>query len=170
MQASRYHTARRATSLARKRLAPWCAFGGLVWACGSAPLCAADGHATLMVSAQVLPSARLRMASDLPQLQISAADVALGYADAPRPLLLRVDSNSRAGFALDVAALSPWFTAVTLQGFDSEVLLDAPGGTVVQRWLNVRSRSLELRVRFKLAATAQPGSYAWPLRFAARPL
>ncbi len=74
------------------------------------------------------------------QLQISAADVALGYADAPRPLLLRVDSNSRAGFALDVAALSPWFTAVTLQGFDSEVLLDTPGGTVVQRWLNVADR------------------------------
>jgi hypothetical protein len=170
MQATRRQRSNCATVLARRRLAICCAFSGLLCGLGSAPLCAADGHATLMVSAHVLPSARLQMASDLPQLQISATDVAQGYADAPRPLLLRIDSNSRAGFALDVAALSPWFTAVTLQGFDSDVLLDATGGTVVQRWLNVKTRSFELRVRFKLAATVQPGTYAWPLRLSARPL
>ena len=148
----------------------WCALTWLALAAGSARLCAADAHSVLMVSANVLPMARIQMAADVPQLQVSAADVALGYTDAPRPLLLRVDSNSRIGFALDVSALSPWFTAVALQGFDTAVLLDAAGGTVVQRWQGGKSRSLELRVRFKLAATVQPGLYAWPLRLSARPL
>ena len=132
-------------------------------------MCAAEARTVLMVGANVLPMARIHMASGVPQLQISAADVALGYTDAPRPLLLRVDSNSRAGFALDVSALSPWFTAVTLQGFDIEVILDAAGGTVVQRWQGRQSRLLELQVRFKLAPAVQPGRYAWPLRLAWKP-
>jgi len=144
---------------------------GLAVVCSSPLLCAPVGHgASLVVSAHVLPAAHLQMSSEPPPLLISAADVAQGYADVPQPLRLHVDSNSRAGFALDIATLSPWFTAVTLQGLDSEVLLEAPGGTVVQRWQGQRSRTLELRVRFKLAPTVQPGIYAWPLQLAARPL
>jgi hypothetical protein len=117
-----------------------------------------------------MPVARVVLASDLPELQISAADVARGYIDAPRPLRLRVDSNSRAGFALDVSAMSQWCTAVSVQGLDTEVLLDSSGGTVVQRWQNQRSRSLELQLRFTLASGVQPATYAWPLHIAARPL
>jgi hypothetical protein len=112
----------------------------------------------------------VQLAADPAPLQISAADVAQGYTDAPRPLQLRIESNSRAGFALDVTTLSPWCTAVAVQGLDGEVQLDAPGGTVVQRWQGVRARVLELRVRFKLAPAVQPGTYAWPLRLAVRPL
>jgi hypothetical protein len=59
---------------------------------------------------------------------------------------------------------------VALQGLDSEVLLEAPGGTVVQRWRSAKSRAMELRVRFRLAPTVQPGTYPWPLQLAARPL
>ena len=148
----------------------WCALTGLVLVGGSTPLCAAPGHTIFMVSANVLPVAHVQIAADVPQLQVSAADIALGFVDAPRPVLLRVDSNSRAGFTLDVSALSPWFTAVSLQGLDSEVILDAAGGSVVQRWQCGQTRSLELRARFKLAATVQPGLYPWPLRLSARPL
>lgn len=148
----------------------WGALTWLVLAVGPASLFAAQAHTTMMVSAYVLPVARIQMATVEPPLQVSAADVALGYVDAPRPLLLRIDSNSRAGFALDVSALSPWCTAVALHGLDSEVVLDEAGGTVVQRWLDSKSRSLALRARFKLAATVQPGLYAWPLRLSARPL
>ena len=64
----------------------------------------------------------------MPPLQISAADVAAGYVDAPRPVRLRVESNSRAGILLDVAAMSPWYTAVALHGFDTEVVLDDDRG------------------------------------------
>jgi hypothetical protein len=148
----------------------WCTLIWLVLASEPAQLFAAQAHTTMMVSANVLPVARLQMVTAVAQLRVSAADVALGYVDAPRPLLLRIDSNSRTGFALDVSALSLWCTAVTLQGFDSEVVLDGAGGTVVQRWLDSKSRSLALRARFELAATVRPGMYAWPLRLSARPL
>ena len=170
MQVSSRHGPRSVRRLARGPAPLGGALAWLILAGGSAQLFAAQPHTTLLVSANVLPVARIQMPSDVPQVQVSAADVASGYVEAPRPLLLRVDSNSRAGFALDVSALSSWCTAVALQGFDSEVVLDGAGGTVVQRWLNSKSRSLELRARFKLAATVQPGRYAWPLRLSARPL
>jgi hypothetical protein len=152
------------------QLSAWCALSWLVFAAAPRPSCAAQAGAALMVSAQVTPVARIQMPAEMPPLQVSASDVAVGFVDAPRPVLLRVDSNSRAGFALEVSVLSPAFTAVSLTGFDTEVILDADGGTVVQRWQGGRSRSLELRARFKLAATVQPGLYAWPLQFSARPL
>ena len=87
-----------------------------------------------MISARVLPVAHIHTVSRPPLLYISAADIALGYIDAPRALWLRVDSNSRAGFALDVSALGPGARRSPLQGFDAEVALDDSGGSVVQRW------------------------------------
>jgi hypothetical protein len=123
-----------------------------------------------MVSAYVVPVAHMQIMSEVPQVRVSAADVATGYVDAPRGVVLRVQSNSRTGFALDVASLSPWCAAVALQGLDGDVVLDGAGGTVVQRWQTRGSRLLTLRARFKLATTVQPGWYSWPLHFSARPL
>ncbi len=143
---------------------------GLVLASTSAAPFPAQAHEAMVVSATVIPVARIYMPSEPPPLQVSAADVARGYIDAPRALLLRVDSNSRAGFALEVYPLSPWCTAVALQGLDTEVDLDRSGGSVVQRWQSGKSRALALRARFSLAPAVQPGLYAWPLRLFARPL
>ncbi len=142
----------------------------LTMAGGFAGLCAADSHSTVLVTATVVPVARLEMTAQAPQLLIRQADLARGYVDTPRPLRLRVFSNSRAGFALDVATLSPWFTAVALEGLDAGVSLGAEGGTIVQRWQGEQSRALQLRLRFKLAAGLAPGLYAWPLQLRARPL
>ena len=148
----------------------WRALAWLALAGGFVGLCAADTHTALPVSVNVLPVARAELTADVPPLLIRPTDLARGYIDVPRPLRLRVTSNSRAGFALDVTALSPWFTAVALAGLDSAVSLGPEGGTVVQRWQGAQSRTLELRVRFMLAAGVQPGLYAWPLQLTARPL
>ncbi|HVN99112.1 MAG TPA: hypothetical protein VMT49_03645 [Steroidobacteraceae bacterium] len=134
-----------------------------------AGLCAADTRAVLPVSATVNPVARIDAAVPAP-LQISAADVLRGYLDVPHALRLRVYSNSRAGFALDVASQSPWFTAVAIEGLDAPVTLGAEGGTIVQRWQGAATREVDLHVRFRLAAGLMPGLYAWPLQFHARPL
>ncbi len=147
-----------------------CALSGLFLALSSATVSAAEAHAAMMVSTHVMPMARMQIAPGVPQLRISAADVASGYVDAPRPIVVRIDSNSRAGFAVDVSSLSPWCVAIALQGFDSAVMLDGTEGTVVQRWRGSTSRVLTLRARFRLAASVQPGIYAWPLRLSARPL
>ena len=144
---------------------PW-----LALTAGFVGLCAADSQATLPGSANELPVARAEFAAAPPPLLINPTDLARGYVDAPRPLRLRVASNSRTGFALDVTTLSPWFTAVALAGLDTAVSLGPEGGTVVQRWQGAQARTLELRVRFVLAAGLQPGLYAWPLHLRARPL
>jgi hypothetical protein len=148
----------------------WALLGGAL-----ATLSAADSSAQLSagaplsVSATVSPVARIEIASPGP-LSISAADVVRGYVDAPRPLRMRVFSNSRAGFVLDVITQSPWFTAVAIEGLDGSVTLGAEGGTIVQRWPGTASRALALNMRFKLADGLAPGLYAWPLQLRARPL
>ena len=136
---------------------------------GLAGLCAADTSTMLQVNATVSPVARIESPPPAP-LQISAADVARGYVDVPHALRLRVYSNSRAGFALDVAAQSPWFTAVAIEGLDTNVTLGAEGGTIVQRWRGAATRDVSLHLRFQLANGLMPGLYVWPLQFRARPL
>jgi hypothetical protein len=136
---------------------------------GLASLCGADSGSLLQVSANVSPVARLEGGTPAPLL-ITSADVARGFVDAPHPLRLRVYSNSRAGFALDVAAQGPWFSAVAIEGLDARVTLGAEGGTIVQRWQRAPSRALELRMRFRLEPGLVPGLYAWPLQLRARAL
>ena len=123
----------------------------------------------LQVSVNVTPVARLEAAAPAPLL-ITSADLARGFVDTPHPLRLHVYSNSRSGFALDVATQSPWFTAVAIEGLDAQVTLGAEGGTIVQRWQGTPSRALELRMRFRLEPGLVPGLYAWPLLLRARPL
>ena len=66
--------------------------------------------------------------------------------------------------------MSSWYTSVAIFGLETDVTLGAAGGSVVRRWLGVRSQSLELRARFKLAPSVQPGTYAWPLYLSVRPI
>lgn len=160
-----------AASCFRARLAlPWALLAGVC-----ATLSAADSGAQLRagailsVSATVTPVARIELAPPAP-LSISAADVQRGYVDTPRPLRLRVFSNSRAGFMLDIVTQSPWFTAVAIDGLDGSVTLGAEGGTIVQRSPGATSKTLSLHMRFKLADGLAPGLYAWPLQLQARPL
>ncbi len=136
---------------------------------GLASWCGADSGTQLQVSANVSPVARLEGVAPAPLL-ITSADLARGFVDTPHPLRLHVYSNSRAGFALDVSAQSPWFTAVAIEGLDTQVTLGAEGGTIVQRWQRAPSRVLELRLRFRLEPGLVPGLYAWPLLLRARPL
>jgi hypothetical protein len=162
---------------AQNRVPPWRswrlpALRALAWTAlsgGLASLCAADSGSLLQVSANVSPVARLEAPIPAPLL-ITSADLARGFVDAPHPLRLHVYSNSRAGFALDVAAQSPWFTAVAIDGLDTHVTLGAEGGTIVQRWQGAPARALELRIRFRLEPGLPPGLYAWPLQLRARPL
>jgi hypothetical protein len=148
----------------------WALLAGVLASLGAADSSAQlRAGAVLGVSATVSPVARIELAPPAP-LAINAADVARGYVDAPRPLRLRVFSNSRAGFVLDVATQSPWFTAVAIDGLDGSVTLGAEGGAIVQRWSGAATRTVALHVRFRLADGLEPGLYAWPLQMKVRPL
>ena len=137
---------------------------------GSSVASTDQAQGSLGVSATVVPVARIELASREPDLLLTKEDLDRGYLDTPQSVHLTVYSNSRSGFALDVLPVSPLFSAVSVQGLDSEVLLSAEGGTVTQRWGHPQKVSLELRFSFVIAEGIQPGLYPWPVRLAVRPL
>jgi hypothetical protein len=137
---------------------------------GSSVASTEQARGSLGVSATVAPVARIELASREPDLLLTKDDLDRGYIESPQPLHLTVYSNSRSGFALDVLPVSPLFSAVSVQGLDSEVRLSSAGGTVTQRWGHPQQVSLELRFSFIIADGVEPGLYPWPLRLAARPL
>lgn len=138
--------------------------------CAALPAQTGSNGANFGVSARVLPQARLIQLGEMPVLDITAADLARGYASTRLPATVRVQSNSRAGFALDLLPLGEWFSAVEVTGLQGVVTLGSEGGTVVQRWNGAGSADLSLGFRFTLAGPMPPGRYPLPLQLRARAL
>jgi hypothetical protein len=149
----------------------WLKSGTLIALLAGSSVASTDqAQSSLGVSATVIPVARIELVTREPELLLTAEDLDRGYIETPQALHLTVYSNSRNGFALDVLPVSPLFSAVSVQGLDSDVLLSAGGGTVTQRWSHPQKVSLALRFSFVIAEGIQPGRYPWPVRLAARPL
>lgn len=137
---------------------------------GSSVASTDQARSSLGVSAIVVPIARIELVNREPDLMLTEDDLDRGYIESPQALHLTVYSNSRSGYALDVLPVTPLFSAISVQGLGSEVLLSADGGTVTQRWGHPQKVSLELRFSFVLADGVQAGRHPWPVRLAARPL
>jgi hypothetical protein len=127
-------------------------------------------EAAIAVTARVLPQAQLQYLQAPPAVDITAADVARGYVETRTATLLRIQSNSRSGYALDLLPRSGWFTSVTVLGVGAQVHFGNGGGTLVQRWSASGSESLALGFRFTLAPDTLPGQYPLPLLLQVRPL
>jgi hypothetical protein len=138
--------------------------------CIAVPAHTDSGMAAIGVSVRVLSQARLIQLDALPTLDITDDDVARGFAATSVPAQLRVQSNSREGFALELLPLGDWFSAVDVTGLQGAVTLGSEGGTVVQRWSSAGSADLALGFRFRLTAGTVPGHYALPLQLRVRPL
>src|SRR5271155_1372168 len=142
----------------------------LVMAGSFASAGAKEVHTELSVTATVRAVANIDLQSTPAALEISATDVRRGYIDVPQPTQLVVRSNSQEGFALDVLTVAPIFSALRIQGLESNTELGADGGSVVQRWQRPQAINLSLRFRFSLAPGVTPGVYPWPVRITVRPL
>jgi hypothetical protein len=131
---------------------------------------AADSRGTLLVRATVAPAASIELLSNPPPVDITALDLERGFTDIGVPIGMRVRSNSREGYMLEVLPVSPLFTAVAIHGLGPDISLGADGGTIVQRWQHAQSAELALTYRFYLVPGLAPGEYAWPLRLRVRAL
>ncbi len=157
------------TSVARRwqkllsRLAIGCALPLL-------PAVADQATQDVTVSARVMAVASLEWLGGKPALRISDADIARGYVELAQPALLRVHSNSREGYTLDLQPRGALFSSVAVMGLDGTAELGSDGGSIVQRWHDARSASLALQFRFTLAPGVAAGSYALPLELRVRPL
>lgn len=131
---------------------------------------AADAQSVFPVSAQVAPMARLETLAMPAGFQVSPADALRGYVSVGQPVRVRVYSNSRAGYQLDVRNLASELPGLSFSGLGQDVDLPGEGGTIVQRWDAARSASLVLYFRFRLPPGLQPGNYPWPVQLQVRPL
>ncbi len=131
---------------------------------------ARDVRSDLNVSVTVRAIAKIDVQSAPADLAISDADLQRGFIDVVQPTNLTVRSNSPSGFALEVLTVAPLLSAMRVVGLDSELMLGAEGGTIVQRWRKPQIVDLSLKFRFTLAPGLRAGDYPWPVRFAVRPL
>ncbi|MFO1408763.1 MAG: hypothetical protein U1F06_00055 [Steroidobacteraceae bacterium] len=123
----------------------------------------------LQVGASVAPQARLD-AHLPPQVLVTAHDVGRGFVIVAEPGRLDVRTNAHA-FALDVEPLGVPFSAVAISGLEQPVEFGSDGGSIVRRVADAsRPVALVLYYRLRLDSSAAPGAYAWPVRFAVRPL
>jgi hypothetical protein len=137
---------------------------------GYVALASADSHTQFLVGATVRPIARIESLAAPSGFAVSDADVRRGYLVVTEPVRLRVYSNSRTGFALDVHNLATDMRGVQMSGLGPDVAVPDEGASIVQRWQQPQTVSLELRFRFMLPDRLAPGTYPWPLRLQVRPL
>jgi hypothetical protein len=144
-------------------------YAGLL-AMGYVALAAADSRTQLVVGATVRPVARLELLAAPTSLSVNDADLQRGYLAVSQPVRLRVYSNSRTGFALDVRNLSRELPRVAVSGMGQDVEVTGEGGWIVQRWSEPQTLAIELHFRFDLPGGLAPGDYPWPLQLQVHPL
>lgn len=127
---------------------------------------------SIMVSATVLPWAKLYQEYQQPQLTVTPADVARGYVEASAASRFTVGTNNPAGYTLDFQPYAGFFRSVAIHGLGVSVEIGADGGSVMQRRAEagVAPTRVELGYRFYLAEGVQPGMYGWPLLVSVRAL
>lgn len=137
-----------------------------------APPAVAAEQAKLTVSATVLKHASLRVLAQPSAVVITAADVARGYVDVAAPAQVAIRSNSPRGYMLEFANAGDFSREIVVKGLTSDLQLSPAGGAIMQPAApqGVTKTTLQLGFRFVLAASAQPGTYPWPLQLSATPL
>ncbi len=133
------------------------------------PMQAESVSGTMQVSVQVIARAVVTIDSQPASVNVTAEDIARGYVDVEAPIVVRVRTNSRQGYLLQVENQSESFSSIELTSGNvamnvgsHESLLRRPyvsGGDV-----------MPLRARLHLSSAATPGSFVLPLAFAASPL
>jgi hypothetical protein len=139
-------------------------------AMGYVALAGADARTQFVVGADVRPVARIETLASPAALAVSDLDRQRGYVVVDEPMRVRIYSNSRAGFALDVRNLAPAMRAIEMSGLGPDVALTGEGASIVQRWNGPQTVSLELRFRFALPEDLPAGTYPWPVQLHAHPL
>lgn len=128
---------------------------------------AGDDSASMTVSARVIARAVVDVNSQ-PDVVVTEADLARGYVDVNEPLAVRIRTNSRNGYLLQVANTSDAFESIELAfGTTSMNVADeswvarpyVPGGEIV---------NAQVRVRLSPFATA--GRHPLPVQVTASPL
>ena len=124
--------------------------------------------AKLTVSTRVLPYFQVNLLSQVPEIQITEADIQRGYLDVRSASRLTVKTNSNNGYMVAFEGTLWPFKEIQIQGLASPVQLNS-GHAVVYQPSVKGNVFMELSYRFILSDNTQPGSYAWPLSISVQP-
>jgi hypothetical protein len=131
---------------------------------------AAQARSQIAVTAFVPAQAVGQVVEQMSEITITENDIARGYVDVLAGSQLRVTSNNPAGYVIDFFTRLPIFSSVRVTNANGSADLGPEGGTIIERGQMGRNLPLSLTYRFNLAASAQPGTYAWPLALNVRAL
>jgi hypothetical protein len=132
------------------------------------PASADSTSATMTVSAQVIARAIVAVDSAPVSIEVTAGDVSRGYVDVASPITIRVRTNSRRGYMLQVDKTSETFSRVELSA--TTLVMTVAQESWIERPYVAGGDIVPVRARLHLAAGAVPGSYALPIAFSASPL
>lgn len=122
----------------------------------------------MQVSTVVVARAIVTVDSQPVVVNVTDADIALGYVDVSAPISLRVRTNSRAGYVLQVNRAADSFENIDLTLGDSQ--LSVADEAWISRPYVPGGESLTMLARVHLASGVQPGSYPLAMAISARPL
>ncbi len=132
-------------------------------------LFAGSASAPMHVSVNVMARAIVTVDSVPAAVEVTGSDIARGYVDVIAPVVIRVRTNSRAGYLLQAEQQSPDFKMVELS-FGDATMSVAGTETWISRPYVQGNDVIAMHVRVHLVASAQAGSYPLPISFSARPL
>lgn len=130
---------------------------------------AGSGAASMHVSVQVMARAVVTVDSQPATVDVTADDISRGYVDVAAPIVVRVRTNSRAGYMLQVENSSETFASIELSTAGASLNV-ASQEAWIQRPYVAGGDRMPMSARLRLAPNASAGSYALPITFSASPL
>ena len=128
---------------------------------------AEQNSATMNVSVRVLARAVVDVSS-APSIDVTEADVQRGYIDVAEPLQLRVRTNSRQGYLLQVSKTDESFSTVELS-FGNTTMTVSEESWVARPQVN-GGEFVNAQMRVRLAPGAAAGRHPLPVQVSATPL
>jgi len=135
----------------------------------AAPAYADSASATMAISVQVIGRTLLTVGQQPASIEVTQSDIQRGYIDVPAAVAFQVRSNAREGYSLQFKPVDGPFAQANVTWESSTAAVGADGSSLTHGYHQGTTPG-RLDVRLVLAADATPGSYSWPVRFAANSL
>ena len=130
------------------------------------PVYADSASATMAISVQVIGRTLLTVAQRPSSVEVTQSDVQRGYIDVPAAVAFQVRSNAREGYSLQFEPVSGPFAQAKVTWENSTAVVGSDGSWLTHGYQQGTTAG-RLDVRLVLAPDATPGSYSWPVSFAA---
>ncbi len=128
-------------------------------------LSAGSDSTTMTVSVEVVGRTIVTIEKQPALLEITRDDVARGYVDLPQAVSFHVRSNAANGYLLQFEPVGFPFSRADVKWGDDLARVAGEGSWIFRAYQQGTTTGT-FNVRLMLAPQMQPGTYAWPVRFA----